>query len=121
MRLPIQYALTWPERTQAAAGPLDLLSCPPLTFREPDYESFPCLSLALAAARKGGTATAALNGANEAAVGLFLEGRIPFGQIAERVAWALNREEHVSNPNLEQILAADAAARAAALEYTPCN
>ena len=51
MRLPIQYALTWPARTEAVAKPLDLLSCPPLSFHAPDYEAFPCLSLALEAAR----------------------------------------------------------------------
>ena len=117
MRLPIQYALTWPERTAAVAEPLDLFACPPLTFQPPDYEAFPCLALALEAAKLGGTATAVLNGANESAVGLFLEGRIPFGQIAERVAWALERVKGVPAPSLEEVLAADAAARAAALEY----
>ncbi len=117
MRLPIQYALTWPERTRGPARALDLLSCPPLTFQAPDYEAFPCLSLALEAARTGGSATAVLNGANEAAVGLFLAGKIPFGQIAERVAWALERTASVSSPGLEEILAADAAARDAALSY----
>ena len=117
MRLPIQYALTWPERVPGPAQTLDLLHCPPLTFQEPDYEAFPCLSLALAAAKTGGTATAVLNGANEAAVGLFLEGRIPFGEIAERVAWALERTAVVQKPALEDVLTADAAARAAALAY----
>ena len=57
MRLPIQYALTWPARTEAVAKPLDLLTCPPLTFHVPDYEAFPCLSLALEAAKTGGTGT----------------------------------------------------------------
>jgi len=117
MRLPIEYALTWPERTAAVAEPLDLLSCPPLTFQAPDYEAFPCLRLALEAARTGGTATAVLNGANEAAVGLFLEGRIPFGEIAERVAWALEQVKAAPAPSLEDVLDADSAARAAALAY----
>ena len=114
MRLPIQYALTWPARTAAVAKPLDLLACPPLTFHAPDYEAFPCLSLALEAARTGGTATAVLNGANEAAVGLFLAGKIPFGDIARRVERALAGVPTVQSPTLEDVLAADEAARALA-------
>ena len=114
MRLPIQYALTWPARTQAVAKPLDLLTCPPLTFHAPDYEAFPCLSLALEAARTGGTATAVLNGANEAAVGLFLAGKIPFGDIARRVEHALAGVPVVQSPTREDVLAADQAARALA-------
>ncbi len=116
MRLPIQYALTWPERTTAVAKPLDLLSCPPLTFYPPDYEAFPCLSLALKAARTGGTATAVLNGANEAAVGMFLADQISFGEIAERVARSLEAIPVIHNPTLEDVLAADEAARSAAAE-----
>lgn len=114
MRLPIQYALTWPARTQAVAKPLDLLTCPPLTFHAPDYDAFPCLSLALEAAKTGGTATAVLNGANEAAVGLFLAGKIPFGDIAKRVERALAGVPVVQAPTLEDVLAADEAARALA-------
>ena len=115
MRLPIQYALTWPARTPGVAAPLDLLSCPPLTFAPPDTQTFSCLALALEAARTGGTATAVLNGANEAAVGLFLEEKISFLEIADRVARAMERVAVVQNPTLEDILAADAQARAAAL------
>ena len=111
MRLPIQYALTWPARTQAVAKPLDLLTCPPLTFHAPDYEAFPCLSLALEAAKTGGTATAILNGANEAAVGLFLAGQISFGKIAKRVERALAQVPVVQTPALEDVLEADKAAR----------
>ena len=114
MRLPIQYALTWPARTTAVAKPLDLLTCPPLTFHAPDYDSFPCLSLALEAARTGGTATAALNGANEAAVALFLAGKISFGEIAQRVEHALATVPVAQRPELEDVLAADQAARRAA-------
>ena len=113
MRLPIQYALTWPERGEAVAEPLDLLTCPPLTFHAPDYEAFPCLALALEAARTGGTATAVLNGANEAAVGQFLSGRLPFDGIARQVAHAMERVPAVPSPSLEDILEADRAARAA--------
>ena len=111
MRLPIQYALTWPERTPGPAQPLDLLTCCSLTFQAPDYDAFPCLGLALKAARTGGTATAALNGANEAAVALFLEGRLSFPGIAERVALVLERVPVVQSPGLEEILEADRAAR----------
>ena len=114
MRLPIQYALTWPARTEAAAKPLDLLTCPPLTFHAPDYEAFPCLSLALEAAKTGGTATAILNGANEAAVGLFLAGQISFGEIAKRVERALAQVPVVQSPTLEDVLEADKEARQAA-------
>ena len=116
MRLPIQYALTWPERTPGPARALDLLSCPPLTFAQPDYGAFPCLSLALSAARTGGTATAILNGANEAAVARFLAGEIPFGRIAELVERALEQVPVVPSPALEDILAADEAARAVAMK-----
>ena len=116
MRLPIQYALTWPERTEGPATPLDLLACPPLTFHAPDYEAFPCLPLALEAAKRGGVATAALNGANEAAVALFLAGEIPFGAILERVAKALAAAPDLPHPTLEDILAADTAARRLAAE-----
>ena len=115
MRLPIQYALTWPARTQAVAEALDLLSCPPLTFAQPDYGTFRCLSLALEAARAGGTATAALNGANEAAVGLFLAGKISFTEIARRVEGAMANLPAVQRPDLDAVLAADAAAREAVL------
>lgn len=117
MRLPIQYALTWPERTPAVARPLDLLSVPSLTFAPPDEVSFPCLALAIAAAKTGGTSTAVLNGANESAVGLFLEGRIGFMDIPRLVERALNAVPTVQNPSLEDILEADRQARNAVL----CN
>ena len=116
MRLPIQYALTWPRRSAWVAKPLDLLTCPPLTFAQPDYGAFPCLSLALSAARTGGTATAILNGANEAAVARFLAEEIPFGRIAELVERALEQVPAVPSPTLEDILAAYEAARAVAMK-----
>ena len=111
MRLPIQYALTWPARTIGPARPLDLLHCPPLTFGMPDCEAFPCLAIAMEAARTGGTATAILNGANEAAVGLFLEERIGFMDIPALVERAMSVVPVVQAPQLEQIMAADRAAR----------
>ena len=115
MRLPIQYALTWPDRTEGPAEPLDLLKCGALTFAEPDPEAFPCLALALKAASIGGTAGAILNGANEAAVGLFLEKKIGFMDIARRVERAMEQVSVVQNPTLEDVLKADQAAREVAL------
>lgn len=116
MRLPIEYALTYPNRCQAVAGELDLLNCPPLTFAEPDYDTFRCLSLALEAARKSGNPCAVLNGANEAAVGLFLSDKIRFLEIADLVAYALEQVPAGPADTLEQVLEADAAAREAVME-----
>ncbi len=113
MCLPIQYALTWPERTAGPAKPLDLLSCPPLTFQRPDPDTFRCLGLALACADRGGTSTAILNGANEAAVGLFLEDKIGFLDIARLVERALDRVPVQDGPSLDDIFEADHAAREA--------
>ena len=113
MRLPIQYALTWPERTPGPAKPLDLLSCPPLTFQRPDPDAFRCLGLALECAERGGTSTAILNGANEAAVGLFLEDKIGFLDIPRLVEAALARVPVLDIPGLDEILEADRAARQA--------
>lgn len=111
MRLPIQYALTWPRRAPGPAKPLDLLGCKALTFAPPDEVNFPCLSLAKEAARTGGTATAILNGANETAVGDFLAGRCGFMDIPRRVEKALRTVKAVQEPTLDDILAADAEAR----------
>ena len=111
MRLPIQLALTYPQRTQCPVERLDLLGCGPLTFDAPDLESFPCLALAMEAARRGGTACPVLNGANEAAVALYLDGCIGFYDIARLVRRALDTVPFLAQPDLEQILAADRAAR----------
>lgn len=113
MCLPIQYALTWPERTPGPAKPLDLLSCPPLTFQTPDLDTFRCLGLALECAERGGTATAILNGANEAAVALFLADRINFLDIPRLVESALGRVPVVDTPGLDDVFEADRAAREA--------
>lgn len=113
MRMPIQYALTWPERVAGPAKPLDMLSCPPLTFQRPDLETFRCLGLALECAERGGTATAILNGANEAAVALFLEGKISFLDIPNLVEGALKQTAVVEHPALDDILEADQTARQA--------
>lgn len=113
MCLPIQYALTWPERTPGPAKPLDLLSCPALTFQSPDPDTFRCLGLALECAKRGGTSTAILNGANEAAVGLFLADKIGFLDIARLVERALDRVPVRDAPSLDDIFEADHAAREA--------
>ena len=111
MELPIQYAMTWPDRAPSLCEALDLTSVGALHFSDPDPENTPCLALAMAAARRGGTAPCVLSAANEAAVGLFLRERIPFGMIAECVAAALDSIQIVDHPSLDDILAADAAAR----------
>lgn len=112
MRLPIRYAMTYPSRAAAQQPPLDLLSCPPLTFQPPDLQAFPCLKMAMDCARTGGTSCTVLNAANEAAVGLFLREEIPFGQIPVIVERALNAIPVILNPTLEDILEADRQARA---------
>ena len=114
MRLPIQYALTWPKRVPGPATPLDLWNCGPLTFGSPDLDTFRCLALALEAAKTGGTAGAILNGANEVAVAQFLAGEIGFLDIADKVARAMEKVPVVQDPGLADILEADAAAREAA-------
>ena len=111
MRLPIQYALTYPGRVSGPSTPLDLWNCGPLTFGTPDLEAFPCLALALEAAKTGGTAGAILNGANEGAVAQFLAGKIGFLDIPAKVEKALSRIKAVQNPAMQDILDADRAAR----------
>jgi 1-deoxy-D-xylulose-5-phosphate reductoisomerase len=112
MRLPIQYALTYPARTIPVAEPLNLLTCPPLTFEEADPDTFRCLKIALNTARIPGAACAIMNGANEEAVAAFLADRIGFLDIADLVENALVQVPNVEQPTLEDILAVDAAARA---------
>ncbi len=113
MRLQIQYALTHPYRCPSPVKPLDLIKCGAFTFAAPDTDAFPCLSLAMSAAQTGGTACAVLNGANEAAVTLFLQDCIVFGQIPELVRYALEHVKPIQNPTLDEILQADADARSA--------
>jgi len=112
MRLPIQYALSYPERLPNPKLPkLDWESIKELTFAPPDFNSFPCLKLAIEAGKKGGTYPAVLCGADEVAVGLFLSGRIKFTDIARLVEQALEKHKVISHPTLEEILAADNWAR----------
>lgn len=115
MRLPIQYALTYPGRVSGPSTPLDLWNCGPLTFGAPDLEAFPCLALALEAAKTGGTAGAILNGANEGVVAQFLAGKIGFLDIPAKVEKALSRIKAVQNPAMQDILDADRAAREAVM------
>lgn len=116
MKLPIRYAFTWPRRAPSPDRPLDLLTCGDLTFRAPDMDAFPCLRIARQCARTGGTACAIMNGANEAAVALFLQERIGFNDIPRLVESALDRVQVKYAPDLPDILEADRQARAAVLQ-----
>ena len=111
MRLPIQLALTYPERTVCPVDPLDLVSCGPLSFSKPDLEVFPCLKLAMDCAKVGGTACPVMNGANEEAVARFLRDEIGFYDIYDLVSQAVDSVPFIENPTLEQILDADQQAR----------
>ena len=111
MRLPIQYALTWPMRVPCKVPRMHLSELAKLTFFAPDEQAFPALRLARHAAKLKGDRGAVLNGANEAAVGLFLAGRIGFTEIAGRVAQALDEIPYHASVSLEDVLAADRAAR----------
>ncbi len=112
MRMPIQYALTYPERLpNEDIRRMDWEEMKQLTFEKPDYETFPCLKLAVEAAGQGGTYPAALCGADEVAVELFLASRIGFMDIPRLIEKALGKHESVNNPSLDDILAADTQAR----------
>ena len=112
MRLPIQLALTYPERTECPVEKLDLTTCGPLTFCKPDLDAFPCLRLAMDCAKMGGTACPTMNGANEEAVALFLADKIGFYDIYRLVSGAVEAVPFIKDPTLEQILEADRLARA---------
>ena len=113
MRLPIQLALTYPQRMESPAPKLDLTQCAALTFCHPDLEKFPCLALAMQCAKRGGTACPAMNGANEEAVALFLADKIGVYDIYRLVAQAVEQVPFIQNPTLEEILEADHLARQA--------
>ena len=117
MRLPIQLAMTYPERKECVVDALDLTKCGSLTFCEPDMDTFPCLALARACARQGGTACPVMNGANEEAVAMYLRDEIGFYDIYERVNYALGVVPFIQNPTLEEILEADRLARLAVKEF----
>ena len=111
MRLPIQLALTYPERQACPVDKLDLTACSALTFSKPDMEAFPCLALARECAAAGGTACPVMNGANEAAVAMFLNDEIGFYDIYDLVKGAVDTVPFIQNPTLEQILQSDRLAR----------
>ena len=113
MRLPIQLALTYPERIPCPVDGLDLLTCGSLTFSAPDLENFPCLALAFRCAKLGGTACPAMNGANEEAVAMFLRDEIGFYDIYRLVSQAVEAVPFIPNPTLEEILTSDRLAREA--------
>ncbi len=112
MKLPIQYALTYPERGALCCERLSLSKIGTLTFDCPDYDTFPCLKLCIDAIREGGLKPAAANGANEEAVALFLAGKIKFLDIPRLVAAATANQERVDEYTLDDVFEADRRARA---------
>jgi 1-deoxy-D-xylulose-5-phosphate reductoisomerase len=117
MKLPIQYALTYPERSNYAFEKLNLFEVGTLTFQKPDYDTFRCLPLCIKAINEGGLAPTAVNGANEEAVRLFLEGKIKFLEIAELVEKALQNVNNKKEFNLDDILETDKQARELVRNY----
>ena len=111
MKLPIQYALTWPDRCQGVAEKLDWTQSLALEFHPPDFDRFPALSLGLEVARSGGSAGAALNGANEAAVAAFLDRQIRFNQIVPACRDILHKHHFLSDPSMDQLHSMDLWAR----------
>ena len=119
MRVPIQYAMAWPERLTTGIHALDLFELGSLTFEKGDPERFPALRLAVESLNAGGAACTVLNGANEAAVAAFLREEIPFGAITRLVEGALEKLPGLPANSLEDIFAADALARQAVAELLP--
>lgn len=118
MRLPIEYALLWPRRVPMGVPGLNISELSTsLTFEPPDEGKFPALALARRAIEIGGTMPAVLNAANEAAVGLFLDGQIAFGQLMPQVSRAMDTHDALPSPTLEQIEQADADARRAVFSF----
>jgi 1-deoxy-D-xylulose-5-phosphate reductoisomerase len=120
MRTPIQYALTWPRRVPGAGRSLDIRSMRRMNFEPPDFERFPALRLGYEVARRGGTAGAVFNAANEAAVQAFRDGVISFPQIVELTEDVLRRHDFVADPSLEELAAADGWARQEVAECLTC-
>lgn len=117
MRLPIQYALTYPERLPCKVPRLSLAEVGRMTFYAPDNQAFPAMNLARHAARRKGNVGAVLNGANEAAVGRFLSGDLPFWKIPQLVEKAMEQVPYQAQPTLDDILASDRAARQAVASF----
>jgi len=107
MRIPIQFALTYPDRMHNDFSKLDLLKTKSLTFEAPDFDGFPCLKLAFEALKMGGTMPAVLNAANEVAVGLFLKEKIRFVDIPVIIEEAMGKHQKNNNPSLEDIIEVD--------------
>ncbi|WP_271255010.1 1-deoxy-D-xylulose-5-phosphate reductoisomerase [Pseudanabaena sp. Chao 1811] len=116
MRLPLLYSLSYPDRIPTQWERLDLVKCGTLTFRAPDHQKYPCMELAYAAGRAGGTMPAVLNAANEQVVELFLQERVRYVQIADLIKHVCDRHNLISKPELEDILEADKWARNAVIE-----
>ncbi len=104
MRIPIQYALTYPERARSILKKLDLLKVKTLSFKRPDFKKFPCLALAREAVRRGGTYPAVLNASDEEAVRIYLDGAIPFSKIPKVIEKTCERHKNVKDPTLNEIL-----------------
>lgn len=117
MRLPIQYALTYPERAEAVGERLDLVGLGRLSFFSPDYETFPLLGLARRMAETGGNMPCVMNAANEEAVGLFLSGRIRFSEIPELVMRVCEETARIEKPSLSDIIEESMRARALTAKY----
>jgi 1-deoxy-D-xylulose-5-phosphate reductoisomerase len=117
MRLPIQYALSWPQRRPGVAEKLDWSRALHLDFEPPDFQRFPALRLGLEVARSGGSAGAVLNAANETAVAAFLAGDLAFRDIVPLVQGVLQHHDFDPHPSLDQLLAADRWARQEALRW----
>ncbi len=116
MRLPIQYALSYPRRIDLDTRRIDFSELAQLSFEQPDLERFPCLGLAYGALEKGGNATCIMNGANEEAVAAFLEQRIGFPQIPQVIAEVMARCPFIAQPSLEDIYSTDFEAKRLAAE-----
>jgi 1-deoxy-D-xylulose-5-phosphate reductoisomerase len=118
MRLPLLYALSWPDRIYTDWESLDLVKCGSLTFKEPDHDKYPCMELAYAAGRAGGSMPAVLNAANEQVVALFLDEKIKFLDIPKLIEAVCDKHQadNCQDPSLEDILAADQWARQMVLE-----
>lgn len=112
MMIPIQYALTWPHRYESPARTLDLLSCGPLTFSQPDTGTFTCLASCIEAAKRGGLYPCVVNGANEEAVSLFLQDKIGYLDLFDAVEAALDHFDLGDYTSVEEVLEADRKARA---------
>ena len=119
MKLPIQYALTYPERWPSPAARLDLTEQWQLEFSPPDFERFPSLALGFEAAERGGTTGAVLNAANEVAVAEFLAGRLPFRQIVPACRAVLDQHNFDPQPTLDELIAIDSWAREEVLQWIP--